>query len=207
MPAIRAAYTDHLAVALLAALSVLYAAPVKAQLDSEIALWPQSIVTLPSAPSTDTTLAARSRAGDLRNPDSNEIRLLRERDPAGYKRYTLMVSSLSAVQFRARFRKDGRSGLAPSTRTTAVGIAMPWHQYSLEIEGVNESDIGKSLLGSVRWRGDAIECGLTVPLLAPKELRGAVLLQFVYRFGDNGRHGRMPAMTAGQLGYPPSLLR
>lgn len=168
--------------------------------------WPESMMLLPPAPATSTTLEARSVAGGPGSRDwerTSEIRLHRYRDATGFKRYTLLFDGMSSgatsLQLRARFRKDGGSRLIPTNRTTAFGFAMPWDQYVFELEGVDQSGIGRSLFGTIRWHdsSERFECGLTVPMVGAKELTGAVILQFVYRFdSDTGRTRPSTAMPA-----------
>jgi hypothetical protein len=133
--------------------------------------------------------AARALAEDwLRDAGMS---LLEERDADGRRTYAVLSGKLAEswpmLRLRARVgRPQLSSGMRPRREAPAVGITFPWKTYTLELEGLDDRDLGYSLLGVFRW-GDAsrrVQYGVALPVALEDGPSVGALLQVRVRLGN-----------------------
>lgn len=115
--------------------------------------------------------------------------LLEERDGDGRNSYSVisavLVADWPAVRVRARIGGPQLSaGLQVRRQTPAIGITLPLKAYNVELEGLQEKNLGYLLMGSLRWsdKTQRIEYGVSVPLAFKGGPTLGVLLQVRIRF-------------------------
>ena len=119
------------------------------------------------------------------------LSLLEERDPEGRRRYQLtsgvLTDSWPTLRLRARVGKPELSaGLRLRRNAPALGFTVPWQQYTFELEGLEDRDLGFAFTGSMRWSDPkgAVQYGLAFPLAFRAGPSIGVLLQIGVRLGE-----------------------
>jgi len=132
---------------------------------------------------------ARAQAEDWLR--TSGFSLLESRDSEGRRSYELISGTLAsqapAMRFHTRIgRPRLSSGLRPSRKVPALGLTIPGDTYTVELEGLRDSDFGWALMGSVRW-GDPhqrVQYGIALPIMVGDTSSVGALLQLRVRFGD-----------------------
>jgi hypothetical protein len=116
--------------------------------------------------------------------------LLEGRDAHGKRTYTVISGPLTwhwpALRFRTRFGHPPLSaGLDPRRNTPAVGFVLLLEQVTLEFEGLDDKELGYTLMGVLRWAGrnDRVQYGIAVPIALEAGGSAGALLQVRLRLG------------------------
>lgn len=132
---------------------------------------------------------ARSQAADWMADGG--VSLLKDRDAHGSKRFTMASGALTtkwaSLHFRARVgRPEMSAGLQPRRHAPAFGVTIPWDQFTLELEAMDDKDFGYSLLTGMRWSqpGRRVQYGVALPMSIGDDPSVAAILQILIRLDD-----------------------
>ena len=116
--------------------------------------------------------------------------LLEERDGDGRRGYAVisgaLVSEGPIIRLRARFgERQLPASLSVRSEMPAIGITMPWRQYSVEFEGVQDRSLGYVLMQSFHWSDPRrrVQWGFAVPVAIRHGLSVGALLELRVRLG------------------------
>jgi len=116
--------------------------------------------------------------------------LLEERDSEGKRTYALLSGTLVAdgpvIRFHARVgRPQLSAGLTVRRNRPAFGFTIPWQQYTVEMEALEDQELGYMLMGRFRWSDPQrrLQYGLAFPLSFEDGGSIGVVLQVHVRFG------------------------
>jgi hypothetical protein len=116
--------------------------------------------------------------------------LLEERDAEGRRSYQVVSSTPTdespGARVHARIGLPQLSaGLRPRREMPAIGAMIPWHQYALELEALDERKVGWELMGRVRWSApdEQLQYGIALPVAVRGGPSLGVLFQVRLRWG------------------------
>jgi hypothetical protein len=116
--------------------------------------------------------------------------LLEERDGNGRHGYAVisgaLVSAGPIIRLRARFgERHLPASMSVRSEMPAIGITMPWRQYSLEFESMQDATLGYVLMQSIQWSApqQRIQWGFALPIAVRHGPSAGILLQLRVRLG------------------------
>jgi hypothetical protein len=114
--------------------------------------------------------------------------LLEDRDSVGGRRYQLisgaLVADLPALQLRARLGRPLLAAGVPVRRSVpAIGVTMPWREYSFEMEGHGAKNPGYRFMATVYRSDRRVQYGIALPVALGSPLSMGLLLQLRVQFG------------------------
>ena len=130
---------------------------------------------------------ARAQAEDWLH--SAGFSLLEERDAEGRRSYSVISAALTSdwpvIRMRARLGQPQVSaGLHARREMPAIGVMVPWEQYTFELEGIQDKVRGYLFMGTLRWSDpqQRVQYGIALPVGVGAAASVGALLQVRVRF-------------------------